>query len=82
VPRQLGYLLPTREAIMEGRQDTAPLLKLAEQAASQDFASVWVGDSVTARPRHEPLTLLAAVSARTPGLTIGTAVLLPMLRTI
>jgi alkanesulfonate monooxygenase SsuD/methylene tetrahydromethanopterin reductase-like flavin-dependent oxidoreductase (luciferase family) len=80
MPRHLGYLLPTREAIMEGRPETAPLLKLAEQAASLGFASLWVGDSVTARPRHEPLTLLAAVSGRTPGLTIGTAVLLPMLR--
>ena len=78
--RQLGYLLPTREAIMEGRPETAPLLKLAEQAASLGFASLWVGNSLTARPRHEPLTLLAAVSGRTSGLTIGTAVLLPMLR--
>jgi alkanesulfonate monooxygenase SsuD/methylene tetrahydromethanopterin reductase-like flavin-dependent oxidoreductase (luciferase family) len=80
MPPQIGYLLPTREAIMEGRQETAPLLKLAEQAASLGFASLWVGDSLTARPRHDPLTLLAAVSSRTPGLTIGTAVLLPMLR--
>src|ERR1700733_8730760 len=80
MPRQLGYLLPTREAIMEGRPETAPLLKLAEQAASLGFASLWVGDSLTARPRHDPLTLLAAVSGRIPGATIGTAVLLPMLR--
>jgi Luciferase-like monooxygenase len=56
-----------------GRPETAPLLKLAEQAASLGFVSLWVGDSVTARPRHEPLTLLAAVSGRTPALTIGTA---------
>jgi alkanesulfonate monooxygenase SsuD/methylene tetrahydromethanopterin reductase-like flavin-dependent oxidoreductase (luciferase family) len=80
MPRQIGYLLPTREAIMEGRPETAPLLKLAEQASSLGFASLWVGDSLTARPRHDPLTLLAAVSSRIPGLTIGTAVLLPMLR--
>jgi hypothetical protein len=40
MPRQLGYLLPTREAIMEGRPETAPLLKLAEQAASLVFASL------------------------------------------
>jgi alkanesulfonate monooxygenase SsuD/methylene tetrahydromethanopterin reductase-like flavin-dependent oxidoreductase (luciferase family) len=77
---QLGYLLPTREAIMEGRPETGPLLRLAEHAASAGFASVWVGDSLTARPRHDPLTLLAAVAARTPGVTVGTAVLLPMLR--
>ena len=78
--RQLGYLLPTREAIMEGRPETAPLLKLAEQAASLGFASLWVGDSLTARPRHEPLTLLAAVSGRTPGLTSARRSFSPMLR--
>jgi alkanesulfonate monooxygenase SsuD/methylene tetrahydromethanopterin reductase-like flavin-dependent oxidoreductase (luciferase family) len=80
VAPQFGYLLPTREAIMEGRMATGPLLRLAEKAAGLGFASVWVGDSLTARPRHDPLTLLAAVAARSPGLIIGTAVLLPMLR--
>jgi alkanesulfonate monooxygenase SsuD/methylene tetrahydromethanopterin reductase-like flavin-dependent oxidoreductase (luciferase family) len=80
VAPQIGYLLPTREAIMEGRPATGPLLTLAERAAALGFGSVWVGDSLTARPRHDPLTLLAAVAARTPRLSIGTAVLLPMLR--
>ena len=35
---------------------------------------------MTARPRHEPLTLLAAVAARTRRVRLGTAVLLPALR--
>src|SRR3954447_19414859 len=65
---------------MEGRNETAPLLKLAARAASLGFQSVWVGDSLTARPRHDPLTLLAAVAGQTPSLTLGTAVLLPALR--
>jgi alkanesulfonate monooxygenase SsuD/methylene tetrahydromethanopterin reductase-like flavin-dependent oxidoreductase (luciferase family) len=77
---KIGYLLPTREQIMEGRPETEPLLKLARDAASLGFDSVWVGDSLTARPRHDPLTLLAGVAGRVPGITIGTAVLLPMLR--
>src|ERR1700709_2206658 len=77
---KIGYLLPTREEIMEGRPETGPLLRLAERAKSLGFASVWVGDSLTARPRHDPLTLLAAVAARAPRVSIGTAVLLPMLR--
>lgn len=80
MPPKIGYLLPTREQIMEGRPETGPLLNLAERAGALGFDSVWVGDSLTARPRHDPLTLLAAVSGRIPGLTIGTAVLLPMLR--
>jgi alkanesulfonate monooxygenase SsuD/methylene tetrahydromethanopterin reductase-like flavin-dependent oxidoreductase (luciferase family) len=76
----LGYLLPTRERIMEGRPESGPLLDLAARAAGLGFQSVWVGDSLTARPRHDPLTLLAAVAGRTPSLTLGTAVLLPALR--
>ncbi len=59
---EFGVLLPTREAIMSGRPHTAPLLVMAERAEAAGFDSVWVGDSLTARPRHEPLTLLAAVA--------------------
>jgi probable F420-dependent oxidoreductase len=79
MPR-LGYLLPTRERIMEGIHETAPLLALAETAEALGFDSVWVGDSLLARPRHDPLTLLAAVAARTRKVEMGTAVLLPALR--
>jgi alkanesulfonate monooxygenase SsuD/methylene tetrahydromethanopterin reductase-like flavin-dependent oxidoreductase (luciferase family) len=77
---RIGYLLPTREQIMEGRPETGPLLQLATRAGALGFDSVWVGDSLTARPRHDPLTLLAGVAGRVPGMTIGTAVLLPVLR--
>ena len=42
--------------------------------------SIWVGDSLLARPRHDPLTLLAAVAAAVPDVGLGTAVLLPALR--
>src|SRR6201987_4498727 len=77
---KLGYLLPTRERTMEGRQKTAPLLALAERAEQLGFDSIWVGDSLLARPRHDPLTLLAAVAARTRKAELGTAVLLPALR--
>jgi probable F420-dependent oxidoreductase len=80
MPVQFGLLLPTREAVMSGRPETAPLLTLAERAEAAGFDAVWIGDSVTARPRHEPLTLLAAVAARTRRVRLGTAVLLPALR--
>ena len=76
----LGYLLPTREQVMEGRPEAAPLLKLAEQAEDLGFASVWVGDSLLARPRHDPMTLLGGVAGRTKRVRMGTAVLLPALR--
>jgi len=77
---RIGYLLPTRERVMEGQPQAAPLLELAERAVRLGFDSIWVGDSVLARPRHEPLTLLAAVAGRIPRVEIGTAVLLPALR--
>ena len=80
MPPKIGYLLPTREHIMEGRHDTASLLALAERAEALGFDSVWVGDSLLARPRHEPLTLLAGVAGRVRRVALGTAVLLPALR--
>lgn len=77
---RIGYLLPTRESVMEGCHAAAPLLKLAEKAEDLGYDSVWVGDSLLARPRHEPLTLLAGVAGRTANIALGTAILLPALR--
>src|SRR3984893_9811458 len=77
---RIGYLLPTREHIMAGQPRAAPLLELAERAEGLGFNSIWAGDSLLARPRHEPLTLLAAVATRIGSVEIGTAVLLPALR--
>ena len=77
---KLGYLLPTREQIMQGRPEAEPLLRLAERAEALGYDSVWAGDSLLARPRHDPITLLAAAAALTKRVTLGTAVLLPALR--
>ena len=60
-----GLLLPTREIVMtQAIPNFAQILDLAEQAEALGFDSVWVGDSVLARPRFEALTTLAAVAAR------------------
>jgi probable F420-dependent oxidoreductase len=76
-----GFLLPTREIVMNQEiPDFGQILDLAEKAEVLGFDSVWVGDSVLARPRFEPLTTLAAVAARTQRVRLGTAVLLPVLR--
>jgi len=53
---------------------------MAERAEAAGFDSVWIGDSLIARPRHEPLTLMAAVAGRTRRVRLGTGVLLPALR--
>ncbi|MDH4146577.1 MAG: LLM class flavin-dependent oxidoreductase [Acidimicrobiia bacterium] len=78
----VGIVLPTRESMLYGERsgDPEPLIELAVAAEDSGLDSVWAGDSLFARPRPEPLTLLAGVAARTERVTLGTAVLLPMLR--
>ena len=75
-----GVLLPTREAVMSGRSDPSTLMQIAERAEALEFSSVWVGDSLTARPRIDALTTLAAVGARTRRVRLGTAIFLAALR--
>jgi probable F420-dependent oxidoreductase len=77
---KVGYLLPTRERVMEGNPAAGPLLKLAERAEALNYDSIWIGDSLFDRPRHEPLVMLAGVAARTRRVLLGTGVLLPALR--
>lgn len=76
----LGYLLPTREYVMRGEHRTRGLIDLAVRAEALGFNSVWVGDSLFAKPRHEPLMVLSAVASVTTTAKLGTAVLLPGLR--
>jgi alkanesulfonate monooxygenase SsuD/methylene tetrahydromethanopterin reductase-like flavin-dependent oxidoreductase (luciferase family) len=75
-----GLLLPSREALLWGNSDLAFVIEAARRAEQAGFDSVWAGDSLLARPRGEPLTLLAGVAGATSHVTLGTAVLLPLLR--
>lgn len=77
---RVGLLLPTRERAVMEDWSAAPLLDLARRAERLGFDSVWAGDSLTARPRFDPLTLLAAVAASTESVTVGTAALTATLR--
>ena len=77
---KLGYLLPTREKIMSGVQATKPIINLARRAETLGYDSIWIGDSVTAKPRHDAFVILAGIAAATERVELGTAVLLPMLR--
>jgi alkanesulfonate monooxygenase SsuD/methylene tetrahydromethanopterin reductase-like flavin-dependent oxidoreductase (luciferase family) len=75
-----GLLLPSREALLWADGDLSFVVEAARQAEQAGYDSVWAGDSLLARPRGEPLTLLAAVAGATTRVTLGTAVLLPLLR--
>lgn len=82
-----GILLPTRASVQSSAdratltaKTAADVVGLARRAEATGFDSVWVGDSVLAKPRHEPLTTLAAVGAATEAVDLGTAVYLPALR--
>ena len=79
---KLGVLLPTRGLLLA---DSPPsnanlVLDLAKKAEEAGLDSVWVGDSLTAKPRLEPLSILAAIAAQTTRVRLGTAVLLMALR--
>jgi alkanesulfonate monooxygenase SsuD/methylene tetrahydromethanopterin reductase-like flavin-dependent oxidoreductase (luciferase family) len=72
-PRRIsfGFTLPQR-GVFFGIASWPEMLKLAQEAErSGAFDSVWVGDSVMAKPRPESLTLLGAVSAATERVKLG-----------
>jgi alkanesulfonate monooxygenase SsuD/methylene tetrahydromethanopterin reductase-like flavin-dependent oxidoreductase (luciferase family) len=79
---KLGVLLPTRGLLMGASPpiNADQIFSLAQQVEAGGLDSLWVGDSLTAKPRLEPLTTLAAVASRTRRVRLGTAVLLAALR--
>ncbi|KUF19103.1 MULTISPECIES: LLM class flavin-dependent oxidoreductase [Streptomyces] len=79
-PLRIGVLLPTREQAINDTFAAAPLLDFARQAEDLGFDSLWAGDSLTARPRLDPLIVLSAAGAVTSRVTLGTAALTPALR--
>lgn len=79
-PVKVGILLPTREAAIRGDYSVAPLLDLARRVEELGFDSLWAGDSLFARPRLDPLIVLAACAGVTGRVTLGTAALTAALR--
>jgi len=79
-PPRIGLLLPSREAVLWAEGDAAVVVGAARHAEQAGFDSVWVGDSLLARPRGEPLTMLGGVAGATSRVELGTAVMLPLLR--
>ena len=72
---ELGLTLPNRGVVF-GVTTVPEMLEMCEIAeASGAFGSIWVGDSIMAKPRVEAITLLAAVAARTKQMKLGPACL-------
>jgi len=79
---RVGILVPTRGAVMQSarRPPVEECWAMARHADEAGYDAAWVGDSVVAKPRLEPLTTLAYLAAMTSRVRLGTAVLLPALR--
>jgi alkanesulfonate monooxygenase SsuD/methylene tetrahydromethanopterin reductase-like flavin-dependent oxidoreductase (luciferase family) len=78
---RLGVLLPHRAVVIQSMR-RPPLEECWTVARLCDEAGmdVWVGDSIVAKPRVEPLTTLAYCAAITKRARLGTAILRPALR--
>src|ERR1700682_529773 len=61
-----GIVLPSRETATPGRHEARGLVEFAKDAEEAGFDSVWVGDSLLARTRAEPLSILSAVAGDQP----------------
>jgi alkanesulfonate monooxygenase SsuD/methylene tetrahydromethanopterin reductase-like flavin-dependent oxidoreductase (luciferase family) len=77
---RVGIILPSRETAMTDEHDARGLVQFAKTAEDAGFDSVWVGDSLLARTRAEPLSVLSAVAAVTDRVALGTAALIAPLR--
>ena len=77
---EIGLLLPSREVLLWADGDLSRLVDVARLAEQAGYDSVWAGDSLLARPRGEPISVLSAAAAATTRVRLGTAVLLPLLR--
>jgi len=70
---KIGLSLPNR-GVLFGAISVDEILELSEIAdRTEAFDSVWVGDSLIAKPRLEAVATLSAIAARTTRVRLGTA---------
>ena len=79
---KIGILLPTRGALFqnEGHAAWETISEMAVLCEASPVESVWVGDSLSAKPRFDPMTILGALAAKSERLRLGTSGLVPVLR--
>jgi alkanesulfonate monooxygenase SsuD/methylene tetrahydromethanopterin reductase-like flavin-dependent oxidoreductase (luciferase family) len=82
-----GIVLPTRSVVdSEGAGEQlsdrlqSDVVEFARELEARGLDAVWVGDSVTDRPRLEPVSTLSAVAIATDSIDVGTAIYLMHLR--
>ena len=62
----------TNRGVVTGDSSLEEMYDLARRVDEDErFASVWVGDSITAKPRLDALSLMSALAARTERVRIG-----------
>jgi alkanesulfonate monooxygenase SsuD/methylene tetrahydromethanopterin reductase-like flavin-dependent oxidoreductase (luciferase family) len=70
---KIGLTLPNR-GVITGATTMDEMLRLAEMADSQPtWDSVWVGDSILAKPRLDAIALLGALAVKTERVKLGPA---------
>jgi alkanesulfonate monooxygenase SsuD/methylene tetrahydromethanopterin reductase-like flavin-dependent oxidoreductase (luciferase family) len=69
---RFGLVLSNR-GVVTGTTTVEELLTLAQQAEATGWDSVWVGDSILAKPRLDSLVLLGALAAKTQRVKLGPA---------
>ena len=69
---KFGLTLPNRGVVI-GATTVAEMLQLAADAEASGWDSVWVGDSIFAKPRLDAMVLMGAIAARTTRVRIGPA---------
>jgi alkanesulfonate monooxygenase SsuD/methylene tetrahydromethanopterin reductase-like flavin-dependent oxidoreductase (luciferase family) len=69
---KFGLTLPNRGVII-GATTVPEMLEMAEWADGAGWDSVWVGDSIFAKPRLDAIALLGALAVRTKRVRLGPA---------
>lgn len=75
-----GIYLNNRASVFLPDYPLERLLDLAVEAEALGYHSVWLGDSMLAKPRYDPTVMFAAIAGRTKTIKLAAGILQPHLR--